>query len=95
MDGNRLEDEIDRIQLDQLESLKSLDFDDKSEFNLLRNCALADVLRSLQESNINSEYSYSEGLYDKVAALALPALARDPIELFYRISDHMAARSRK
>lgn len=47
-------------------ALRSLDLDDKSEFNLLKTCGLIRILESLYDANINTQYDALQGVYDSI-----------------------------
>ena len=56
-------------QLPNMAKMREMDFADKSEINLIQNCALIDVLVSVfHEFNINRNYGYKQGLYDSFAS---------------------------
>jgi hypothetical protein len=65
--------------------MRGLNFADKSEINLIQNCALIDVILSIfHEHNVNSNYGYNNALYDSFASQrAENGDARlDPLGLF-------------
>jgi len=49
-----------------LPKLYAFDFDDKSEFNLLKTCGLIRVFDCLKEENINTRYGVVHGVYDSL-----------------------------
>lgn len=49
-----------------IDALRSMDFDDKTEFNLLKTCGLIRIFESLYEANINTRYGALQGVYDSI-----------------------------
>jgi hypothetical protein len=73
-----------QINTPEVALMEKMDFQDKSEHNLLRGCGLIAVFRSLVEAkNVNLTYGYKNALYDSlIGALANRGLLPfDPLVL--------------
>jgi len=58
-----------KLDLPNLATMRALDFPDRSEINLIQNCALMEVILSVfHRNNINNSYGYENGLYDSLAS---------------------------
>lgn len=70
--------------LAQLRTMRALDFKDKSEINLIQNCALMDVILSIfHDHNMNRNYSYTQAVYDSLVSQRADSGEKrlDPLEL--------------
>jgi hypothetical protein len=53
------------VDLPAIRALRAMDFEDKSDLNLLRSCGLGDVFRSIaHERNLNNLYGVANAFYD-------------------------------
>jgi hypothetical protein len=58
------------LDLPHLATMCGMNLADKSEINLIQNCALIDVILSVfHHQNLNCSYGYENGIYDSIASL--------------------------
>jgi hypothetical protein len=82
--GNDLRDAVD---LPSIRAMRAMDFQDKSDLNLLRSCGLGDVFRSIApERNLNNAYGPANAFYDGFVSRRATAGAKplDPLNIFGR-----------
>lgn len=57
------------VDLQHIQMMRDMNFEDKSEINLVRGCGLIEVIRSIfHERNINRSYGYKNAFYDSIVS---------------------------
>jgi hypothetical protein len=71
------------VDLPDFGAMREMDFQDKSDLNLLRGCGLITVIKSIfHDQNINGQYGYKNALYDSFVSQS--ADRGDPLPDFCR-----------